>query len=110
MQGAKITARLPNVPGAAHDREADQAPAWRKGLASRDRCQPEEERSQCEAITQELRGGETETVGELAEDAQGAEADSRPDDERDADRASIRRGRPHPAILGSGRYWTMTGV
>src|SRR3989442_974209 len=110
MQGAEITARLPNVPGAAHDREADEAPAWRKVLASRDRRQPEQDRSQGEAITEQLRRGQPEAIGELPEDAQGAEADSRPDDERDANRASIRFGRPHPAILGSGRYWTMTGV
>src|SRR5260370_9459814 len=99
MEGTEIARGLADIAGAAHDGETYQAAARREAL-SRDRGgQPEQESGQCEAITEQLRRGQPEAVGELPEDAQGAEAAGRPYDERNAHRVAIHPGLPPPVIL-----------
>src|SRR6267143_2246273 len=97
MQRVEISTRLPDVTGAAHDGEPEQAALRRERLLYDDQCKPEQHGRQREAIAQKLRSGEPQPVGELAEDTQGTEADRGADDERDPGRVSIRGGRRHPA-------------
>src|ERR1700687_2128685 len=95
MQGAEVAARRADIAGTAHDDETEQAAPWWKTLANHDRRQPEQYGRQRETIAEQLRSGEPETVGELAEDPQRAEADGGSDHKCDARHVSILRGRGH---------------
>src|ERR1700737_3796156 len=98
MEGAEVTRGLADIADPTHDRDTNQAASRRQALSNDARPQPEQPRPQGEAITEQLRRTQSEAVGELAEDAQGAEATGRADDEGHAGRASI-RGRGHADIL-----------
>src|ERR1700674_306717 len=104
MEGAEISRGLADIADATQDGETNQAASRRYALSNHDRRQPEQHRRQREAITQQLRRGQPEAVGEFAEDAQRAEANGGSDDKGDAGRASI-RGRLHADILRMPCYW-----
>ena len=111
MQCVEIAAGLPNVARAAHDRQAEEAAAWRQALPRHGGRQPEQQSRQPEAITQELRRAQSETVGELAEDAEAAEETGRGDNKCHSSRTAIADRRAHAVILGTRpNYWTSTGT
>src|SRR5207237_350980 len=84
----EVAARLADVAGATQDGESDQAASWRQSLAHDGGRHPEEDGGEPEPIAQELRRRQVETIGELADDTQGAEATCGANDQRDAHRAS----------------------
>ena len=111
MQRAEVAARLTDVSGAAHDRQTDEATAWRQVLPHDGGCQPEQLSGQPEAITQKLRGTQSETVGQLPEDTEAAEETGRRDNKCHSGRTAIADRRTHAAILGTRpNYWTRTGT
>ena len=111
MQRVEVAARLADIAGAAHDRQADYAAPRRQALMHDHGGRPEENGGEPESIAEQLRRAQPETIGELAEDAQRAEATCRADDECHPGRTSIADRRTHAAILETGRnYWTRTGT
>src|SRR5437660_10291400 len=99
MEGTEVAARLPDISSAAHDDESEQTTSWWQGLSQDQGGDPEQQGCQSESIAEQLRRGQPQTVGELAEDAEGAEADRRADDECHAGRASVAGGRTHLVSL-----------
>ena len=99
MEGTEVAARLPDISSAAHDDESEQTTSWWQALSQDQGSEPEQQGCQSEAIAEQLRRGQPQTIGDLAEDAEGAKADRRADDECHAGRTSVAGGRRHPVIL-----------
>src|SRR5207249_7934155 len=94
----EVAARLADIAGAAHDRQARQAtPGWQALMCNRRR-QPQQQGGQPKAIAQQLRRGQAEAISELAEDAESPKAASRADDKRHP-RDTATCGRWHHRIL-----------
>src|SRR5438309_11352277 len=99
MEGTEVAARLPDISSAAHDDESEQTTSWWQGLSQDQGGEPEQQGCQSESIAEQLRRGQPQAISELAEDAEGAKADCRADDECHAHGTLIGRGRTHPVIV-----------